>query len=62
MSSDIGFIEKAVFLLIARLTPQEVARYVYIYLKNNPQHAKKIYEFAKVIQMVIENEFRDQIQ
>lgn len=62
MFGDIDLIKKAVFLLIVRLTPQEVAKYVYLYLSEHPEQAKKIYQFARVIEEVIESEFKERLE
>lgn len=54
---DIKLIEKAVTIILDRVSLTDMLRASYIYLKNNPDKVDKVYKIALALKEMIEKEF-----
>lgn len=54
---DIKLIEKAVTIILDRVSLADMLRASYIYLKNNPDKVDKVYKIALALKEMIEKEF-----
>lgn len=54
---DIKLIEKAVTIILDRVSLTDMLRASYIYLKNNPDKVEKVYKIALALKEMIEKEF-----
>lgn len=54
---DIKLIEKAVTIILDRVSLTDMLRASYVYLKNNPDKVEKVYKIALALKEMIEREF-----
>ncbi|MEM4977206.1 MAG: hypothetical protein QXT64_07780 [Desulfurococcaceae archaeon] len=57
MMGDIKLIEKAVTIILDRVSLTDMLRASYVYLKNNPDKVEKVYKIALALKEMIEREF-----
>lgn len=57
MMGDIKLIEKAVSIILDRVSLTDMLRASYVYLKNNPDKVEKVYKIALALKEMIEKEF-----
>jgi len=57
MMGDIKLIEKAVTIILDRVSLTDMLKASYVYLKNNPDKVEKVYKIALALKEMIEREF-----
>jgi len=59
---SVDFIKTAIYLILQRVDEDTFAKYLYLYLSEHPDQAKKLYRLFKIGEVVIENGFKNQLR